>query len=287
MDDNNSTVIENLQEAMEQDNSPVSGVVIDNIPETVRDKKDSMHDNGDDNTHFSYPSDVSHYTLDKKQKVTNSQSVEHEKWENIMWHNRLSNKTSSNVDRYIDYYEESFIVSKEHLNVGDEITYFPIMNVQGYDYHKNNSIIFAIDPEANNGYKVSTLPSTTLDNTQKIKRTNIMHNKRMINHPGIFRRLCAYTLTKNMNFYHEIHSALMDNSRLSLDKAIEKSVANTPLKLRPITETVLSSIKKKKTPSKTSTKNAVIKKRKSTTNPKVGGKKKKMVEKERFKCQNN
>lgn len=229
---------------------------------------------------FEYPSDQSHYSLDQRKRLRQAQSMENFKW----------NKAKLEQQRYELFHPnettEDGDKSKEPINVGDVITYVPLIHVQvgnpvANKHYRVESMVESVNPQEKNGFKLKLHSDDRIEHDTRIVSTQINYKGTLIKHPGRCRMLENYTLTTQGN------SMSLDSldrsgeySRFNLKKSVRKSLESTPAHLRNLTEGITEDFFKKaqrnhdKGTKKRVKKGKQVKKTKTTFHPKKAKKQK-------------
>ena len=186
---------------------------------------------------FSYPSDISHYTLYHRQHLSEDQKEEHNKWkqEKTTKENSIFFKTRLQHDNVNP--------SKERLNVGDIISYIDTNCVQGEirnNIHTKSSTVIVIDPDQPDGHKIITSEGEAtiqvISDSTVIYRSKICLNGKYQNHPGKQKRLRDFMLTKQVHRKDKINDFIdqirTDEIEHSFSKSLKKIPQNIQIMVR-------------------------------------------------------
>ena len=127
----------------------------------------SDNNNADDNdTVFSYPSDVSHYSITGH--LTPKQLEEKKERKNLKAQRRSHNLPP--------------VKTKEKIMVGDILIYVPAMYVQGSSFHAKNATVISINPKSK--HKIELDNGDKLEDSHMVRRIKILNKGKLISHPG-------------------------------------------------------------------------------------------------------
>lgn len=185
------------------------------------------NDDVDDSSMFSFPEDISEYTLDISGNISNDLK-----------------KTQKEKKRKKDEEYGFFNVSKppektkEKIIVGDEILYVPPIFVQGNAHtncERRMATVLSVNADAE--YKMEISTGDLIPDDIQIKRTKIMKDNNLVTHPGVFRQVSSFVLDTQQSLEGSSLTIRKLRNRRIINAGIKKAIKKAPKQLKGLMKT--------------------------------------------------
>ena len=184
--------------------------------------KDNEED--EDGSIFSFPDDISQYTLDINGKLSLSQK-------------KIERRRSKGKSKRHSFMSVNVppTHTKEKIMVGDIISYVPSIYVQAHPrttFHSTQATVLAVDPRAKSGKKVELSSNDMLKDDHNVRRIKVLKQGRLVSHPGCLRQISSFVLTSQTKFSGSSLSVSLNNTLTIVTRSKKNLIEKTPKKYK-------------------------------------------------------